>query len=46
MTIRDARILVVDDNVALLENLESILQEEGYRVQTAPSAAVAAVCTR
>ncbi len=43
---RDARILVVDDNVALLENLESILQEEGYRVQTAATAAEGAVCTR
>ena len=40
---RDARILVVDDNVALLENLESILQEEGYRVQTAATAAEALV---
>ena len=38
---RDARILVVDDNTALLENLSQILEEEGYRVATAPSAAKA-----
>ena len=38
---RDARILVVDDNTALLDNLKQILEEEGYRVITAPSAAKA-----
>jgi signal transduction histidine kinase len=41
MTRQDARILVVDDNVALLENLQQILEEEGYQVATAPSAAAA-----
>src|SRR5262249_30395758 len=39
VTARDARILVVDDNVALLDNLQSILEEEGYRVQTAATGA-------
>ncbi|HET7786197.1 MAG TPA: ATP-binding protein [Myxococcales bacterium] len=41
MSNHDARILVVDDNIALLENLEQILEEEGYQVATAPSAAMA-----
>ncbi|HZR09853.1 MAG TPA: ATP-binding protein [Myxococcales bacterium] len=36
---KDARILVVDDNTTLLDNLRQILEEEGYRVTTAPSAA-------
>ena len=38
---RNARILVVDDNTALLDNLRQILEEDGYRVATAPSAAEA-----
>ena len=38
---KDARILVVDDNTALLDNLRQILEEEGYRVATAASAAAA-----
>jgi two-component system, NtrC family, sensor histidine kinase HydH len=38
---KDARILVVDDNTALLDNLRQILEEEDYRVATAVSAAAA-----
>jgi signal transduction histidine kinase len=38
---KDARILVVDDNTPLLDNLQQILEDEGYRVATAPSAALA-----
>ncbi|HTO99628.1 MAG TPA: ATP-binding protein [Myxococcales bacterium] len=38
---KDARILVVDDNTALLDNLRQILEEEEYRVAVAPSAAQA-----
>jgi len=41
VTEHDARILVVDDNVALVENLRQILEDEGYQVATAPSAAEA-----
>ena len=33
-----AHILLVDDNVALVENLRQILEEGGYQVQTASSA--------
>jgi signal transduction histidine kinase len=43
---KPARILVVDDNVALLENLQQILEEEGYQVATAPSGAEALVHAR
>ena len=35
---RRPRILVVDDNAALLENLEEILEEEGYQVLAARTA--------
>ena len=34
-----ARVLVVDDTAALVENLAEILEAEGYQVKTAPSAA-------
>jgi signal transduction histidine kinase len=34
-----ARVLVVDDNAALVDNLRDILQDEGYRVTTAGTGA-------
>ena len=36
-----ARVLIVDDNPALLANLEEILEEEGYQVRTAKTCAEA-----
>jgi len=38
---RQARLLLVDDNTALLENLTDILGDEGYEVVTAGTAAAA-----
>ncbi len=38
MQLADARIIVIDDHVDLVENLREILEEEGARVMTASSA--------
>jgi CheY-like chemotaxis protein len=44
MTTRPARILVVDDNEALRENLQEALELEGYEVAVAADGAGALAC--
>src|SRR5205814_3424226 len=46
MTTHRARVLLVDDNEALVENLASILDDEGYEVRTAPTGAKALAAAR
>jgi len=41
-----ARVLLVDDNVALVDNLAQILEDEGYDVRTAPTGAKAVVAAK
>jgi signal transduction histidine kinase len=41
-----ARVLLVDDNAALVDNLSQILRDEGYQVRTAASGAAAANAAR
>src|SRR5205814_1391599 len=46
MTSQRARVLLVDDNEALVENLATILDDEGYEVLTAPTGTRALAAAR